>query len=121
MAEPIKAEILTISEVTGIRLNFNDFDFLEKPDGILHQIIGEFIYNGMPVDGFIIVTEEFIQSFIKKYPLTVRAVHLDCVYAHHSPENIAKVSKEKFKVKLLTIENIEDDFEDDEYVFYLVE
>ncbi len=114
-------ETLIINEVTGIRLNFNDYDFLEKPAGILHLIIGEFIYNGFSVDGFIIVTEKIIQNFIRKYPLTIRAMHLDYVYAHHSYEDVAKVRKDIFEVKLLTVENVEDDFEDDEFIFMLVE
>jgi len=117
-----------IFTLLGFELNVETeyYGLTEQFDETMHFIIAEVFYCDIILDAKILVTELYLNEFIKKYNLTIKAIVDKNVYFNISEEQLKNLRKEKFDLKWITTlysgfdEEDEDEWEDEDYIFRLM-
>ena len=129
----IETEKILCYNIFGIELIVNpSIDKLIQAKGIdkSYKVLhGEFLYRDSLEDCQVIVSEQFLNKFIKDYELIINVVKNKTVWTKNSKAIQKKLLSLEFDVELLFLTNLNgeftstdlDDEEDIEYIFRLIE
>jgi hypothetical protein len=117
MIEYKSESTLRIVEIIAIHLDYPVATHSIEDDRIYHSLEGAFYYCGLVLDGFLIMPEEMLNAQLPQWDLAV-----ECCTQHHTVVRSGKACRKgDYFVRHVSTDNMEDDDEEDEFYFVVLD